>query len=223
MLFMPRIALRRLVFTAAAAAMAGLTGCETAKKAPPPAIIENIAVSYRFTNLDKPDERARVYAIARSIAVPDTLLPKEVPTTPDFELQFVVPRLALLDAAHDRLLFASQLGGRTEDRTQVFNVREPKLSIRYETLSIAGGIELIVRFKVTPGAHLFYKPQGGNLVDITGQVSKTGDVSFTTRINRGQEFFYAEAVSGGVAKWLKINVFTQQVQEITQREFEEQR
>jgi hypothetical protein len=206
----------------AAAVLALIAGCSS-PKAPPPSYIENIAVSFRFTNVDKPDERERVYRVAKSIAITDTLDPKDVPATPDFELRFVVPRLAALDDAHGRILFIPQAGGKAGDISQIFNPREPKFSIRYDTINIGGGIEVIVRFKVTPGAQLFYKPQGGALLDITSQVSDTGNVSFTTRLSRGQEYFYAKAISGPVTKWLKINVFSQQVQEITQSEFDGQK
>jgi hypothetical protein len=199
-----------------------LTGCATEKKLPP-SYVQDIAVSYQFTNVDKPDERERVYLIAKSVAKPDTLVPKDIPTTPNFELKFVVHRLSSLDEAHSRILFVPATGSRSGEVAQTFNPRDPKFSIRYDTLNIGGGIEVIVRFRVTPGAQLFYKPQGGALVDITHQVGETGNVAVATRINRGQEYFYAKAISGGVTKWMKINIFSQQVQEITQSEFEGQR
>jgi hypothetical protein len=209
--------LTRTAVLASAVLFAG--GCRSAQPRSQ-AHLENVAVTYRFTNVENPADRERVYRIARSVAVADTLDPKEVPAGPDFELKFVVPRLAALDTAHELILFVPQPGGQPDAPTQAFNPRDPAFSIGYDTVSIGAGIDVTVRFKVTPGAQLFYRPQSGEPIDVTKQVGETGIVSIPVRISRGQEFFYAKAISGGVTKWLKINIFTQQVQEITQAEFE---
>ncbi|HEX8910905.1 MAG TPA: hypothetical protein VF796_01000 [Humisphaera sp.] len=211
------VRLAAIVPAAAAAALAG--GCRSAAPRPP-AYVENAAVTYHFTNVENPADRERVYRIARSVALPDTLDPKDVPDKPDFDLRFVVPRLSALDTAHELILFVPKPGAAGDAPAQAFNPRGPAFAIGYDTVSIGAGIDVTVRFKVTPGARLFYRAQGGEPIDVTKQVSETGIATIPARINRGQEFFYAKAISGGVTKWLKINIFTQQVQEITQAEFE---
>src|SRR4051812_24343702 len=98
-----------VVFLLACSAASMLAGCASEKKLPP-SYVQNIAVSYQFTNVDKPDERERVYMIAKSIAKPDSLEPKDIPATPSFELKFVVQRLSSLDEAHSRILFVPASG-----------------------------------------------------------------------------------------------------------------
>lgn len=202
-------------FALLAAAAVGCAG----KRPPSAAFVEQTKCKLHFANVDRPEERERVYKIVRSYAVSDTLTPKDVPTTPTFDLEFYVTRLAVLDEIHPQVLF-STAGGTTADPVrQVFNPRDPQFAINYDTINIGATIEVIVNFTVTPGAKLFYKPQGGGEKDITKEVGPAGKVALRTTIAKGQEFLFARSVSGNVSRYVKINVFTQQVQEIQQAEY----
>ena len=76
-----------------------------------------------------------------------------------------------------------------------------------------------VTFNVKPGSRLYFKHPGGVETDITAKVGKTGKVTLPTAIKEGQKFIYARAMKDRVNRFIRINIFTNEVQDIPQREY----
>ena len=172
--------------------------------------LENIQCQYNFRGVDQRSERERIYSLVRQYAKPGTLVPADVPGTADFQLSFVVARVSAIDQMHGPILFArpSDAGAAGQ---QAFNAHNPTFSINYDTVTLGAKIEVIVNFTVTPGAQLFLRAEGDAEKDITPLVGANGAVLFKTSIHKGQDYIYARTVSENVVRYIRINVYTQQV------------
>jgi hypothetical protein len=102
---------------------------------------------------------------------------------------------------------------------KLFNANKATFDIEYSTIDLFATIEVIVRFRITPGARLFIKPEGMPERDITEQVNPDGQVSVQTQVRRGQEFINARTVSGSIEKFIGINIYSQQTRDIDKEEY----
>jgi hypothetical protein len=184
----------------------------------PPARIENIGCRYMFSGLDNKSERARVEGLIRKYAKPGSLLVSadQVSTAPVYT--FVVDRLAMLTELHAELVYG-QSSGRSRPDDQLLNPRSPVFHIHYDSAHLGAALEVIVHFRVTPGAQLFYKPQAEQEQEITSKITASGDVTLRTSIEKGHDYIYARSVSGNVNKYIRINVYSQEVREISKSEY----
>jgi hypothetical protein len=180
--------------------------CTETRKAP----IENIHCQVTVVGVQSAQEWARIERIIRASAVSSSLHPTSAPDSSGRQYQFAVKRLADLDAIHAQILYDPN----GDPQRQLFNPTNASFSIHYDTVNLGGGVEVIVHFKVTPGARLFYKPEGDSETDITPAVSPSGDVALKTNIHKGQQYIYARTVAGQVQRFIRIDVYTQSVQEI---------
>ncbi len=196
------------------AALAAQSGCQSPQSTP----VQNIRCQLSFSSVDRPADRKRIGELLARYAVPGSLNPPAaaVPQSSDFVYTMSVPRLGVLDDIHAQLLMDSSTSA---DARQVFNSREPAFKINFDAAAIAGEMQVILRLRTTPGAKLFYKPQDAAEQDLTSKVQPTGLVEFRTNIHRGQDFIYARTVSGQVERFIRINVFSQQVEEIDPRQY----
>ncbi len=164
-----------------------------------------------FKNVTKPDEQAMVDRIIRSYARGEVLKtgPNEHPV-----YSFFVPDLKALDEMRPRILFLRSGTNEPASGPAVFRLNSARFEAEYATLDIAASVEVIVRIRVTPGARLFYKPDGYLEKELTERIDRNGEISFPARIRPGQEHIFARVLSGGIEKFIKINVFTQAMTEI---------
>lgn len=163
-----------------------------------------------FKNVMKPEEQAKLEKIVHSFAKGEVLKtgPSEHPV-----YSFAVADLKALDEMRPRILYL-RAGTNEPPATPVFRLNSARFEAEYATLDIAASVEVVVRFRITPGARLFFKPDGYIEKELTERVDKNGEVSFPANIRRGQEFIFARVISGGIEKFVKINVFTQEMTEI---------
>jgi hypothetical protein len=163
-----------------------------------------------FRNVLKPEEQAELDRIVRAFARGEVLKtgPSEHPV-----YSFAVADLKALDDMRPRILYLRS-GTNEPSGPAVFRLTSARFEAEYATLDIAASVEVIVRFRITPGARLFFKPDGYIEKELTDRVDRNGEVSFPARIRRGQEYIFARVVSGGIEKFIKINVFTQAMTEI---------
>ena len=84
----------------------------------------------------------------------------------------------------------------------------------FDSTDVSASATTTITFNVKPGSRLYYKHPGGVETDITAKVDKSGKVSFPTAIKEGQKFIYARAVKDNVARYIRINIFTNEVQDI---------
>jgi len=91
----------------------------------------------------------------------------------------------------------------------------------YRTAPLRGTLETIVRFRVTPGASLFYSLKRGTETPVPReQIDGTGSVAFAIRIPPGQQYVYGHSVLGAVHSFLRISVETGQEEEIDRATYE---
>ena len=181
--------------------------------------VENIRCTYTFQNIDDVEHLNRVSEMIADVAVGGIQRSKNGSGQ---IFSFVVPTLDTIDELHPKLLFATgflhqaQLGQTPE---QVMESADPQFSIRYYTIDIGASLEMTVRFCVTPGARLYYSPEGEPEREITHLVDPSGCVALPTKISKGQEWLFARTESGSMCKYIKINIFTTNVVEISAREY----
>jgi len=177
--------------------------------------IENIDCQYKLRNVHRADDCARIDRIINSAALGEVI---KIGSPVHPEYHFTVKNLDVLDEIHPQILY-EDARAESADPRRVFNYANPKFSIEYDTVDITALIEVLVRFKITSGAKLFYKPQGEPEQDITHLVDANGNVALKTKIRRGQEYIYAKVVSGKVQRHIRINVYSQAVTDIDKTEY----
>ena len=187
-----------------------IAGCTST---PHLALMDNITCHYTFTGLESQGERDRVAAAIKKYAKDGVITSAPDPAAVSPEYVFTVDRLAELDQLHAELLFTDP-AATPANLQQRLNSHGQTFSIHYDSANLGATIEMIVHFHVTPGVKLFYKPQGEGEKDITDMVGDSGDVKLLTSIRRGEEFISARIKAGNIDKFIRINIYTQQVESI---------
>jgi hypothetical protein len=135
------------------------------------------------------------------------------------EYRFRVARMADLDKLHPKLLYSNPVTPLASNLRQTLNLQTAGVDMTFDSTDVSGSLTATVTFSIKPGSRLYYKQPGGVENDITAKVGKTGKVSFPTLIKEGQKFIYARAMKDRVNRYIRINIFTNEVQDITQREY----
>ncbi|MDR2850068.1 MAG: hypothetical protein LBW77_05970 [Verrucomicrobiota bacterium] len=184
-----------------------ICGCATLapRPAPPP-----IPCAYRFKLLTRPEDQDRVENAIRAAAVGSVAKSGTV-TYPEY--RFHVAKLADLDTLLSKLMFEGA-GGR-----QALNLRAAGIDFSFDSTDVSASAALTVTFQVKPGSRLYYKNPGGVETDITAKVDKNGKVAFPAAIKEGQKYIYARAVKDNVTRHIRINIFTNGVEDISPRDY----
>lgn len=177
--------------------------------------VEELSCTANFKTIDSATERQRIYDVVSSYAERNSVLPAECPNTPVFTLHFKVPDSKTLDAIDAHLRFIDQ----NDVIQQVLNASNAALTIDYDTITLTGTIKVTLTFHVDPGARLYIKPEGEREREITDSVSPNGDVEYAATIGKGQDFVFARANNGGVDKFIKIDIHSGAVIQITKAEY----
>jgi hypothetical protein len=194
---------------AALAVSALLSGC--ASFAPPP-----IPCTYRFKTLSRPEDQARVETSIRAVAAGPVT---KSGTLSYPEYRFHVARLSDLDTLLPKLMFADTGTPLFSDRRQALDLRAAGVDFTFDSTDISASAKTTITFDVKPGSRLYYKSPGGVETDITAKVDKSGKVTFPAAIKEGQKYIYARAVKNNVTRYIRINIFTNDVQDISQRDY----
>ena len=179
--------------------------------------VRDIDCRYKFRSVERQEDRDRVDRIIKRAA--KGAVRKEVKDSPeDFDYIFRVDTLDVLDEMHGPLLYEDPTA-KASRLKQVFNARDPKFEITYASIDIRALLEVVVSFQITPGARLFYKPQGESERDISAIVDAEGRVSLRTKIRPRQTYIYARTVSENVERFIRINVYSQEVEDINKEDY----
>ena len=89
----------------------------------------------------------------------------------------------------------------------------------FDSTDVSASATTLVTFNVKPGSRLYYKAPGGVEVDITAKVDKKGQVVLPITVKEGQKHLYARAMKDNVTRFIRINIFDNQVQDITKRDY----
>ena len=195
------------------AATLALSGCTTFNSRTG---VTSIPCTYRFKTLSRPEDQSRVEAAIHTVAVSPVVKAGTV-TYPEY--RFRVARMADLDTLNPRLLYSNPDTLFSSSLRQVLNVQAAGVDMTFDSTDVSGSMTATVTFNVKPGSRLYYKHPGGVETDITAKIGKTGKVSFPTTIKEGQKFIYARAMRDRVTRYIRINIFTNDVKDITQSEY----
>jgi len=187
-----------------------VSGCAKAQRE-----IRDISCHYIFRNVERKEDQERIDEIIRAAAKGNIRVTGSA-TNPEY--LFVVNDLKVIDRIHPAILYRNSWA-RTRDLYQVFNPLDPRFQMTYTTIDINAEMEVVVRFRITPGARLFYKPQGKSEKDITHMVDSRGRVSLKATIHREQEYIYARTVEEKVERYIKIDVYSQKVLDIDKKDY----
>ena len=175
-----------------------------------------IPCTYRFKMLSRPEDQARVEAAIHTVAV-GTVTKSGTVTFPEY--RFRVARLADLDTLHPKLLYNNPGTMLSSNRKQALNPKAAGVDVTFDSTDVSASATTTITFHVKPGSRLYYKHPGDVETDITAKVGKSGKVSFPTAIKEGQKFIYARAMKDNVTRYIRINIFTSEVQDINKRDY----
>lgn len=190
-----------------------LSGCATLDRQP---AVSSIPCTYRFKMLSRPEDQARVEAAIHAVAR-GTVSKTGTVSFPEY--RFRVARLADLDALHPKLLFSNPDTLLPGNRKQTLNLRAAGVELTFDSTDVSATAQTTITFMVKPGSRLYFKHPGGVETDITAKVGKNGQVRFPTTIKEGQKFVYARAMKDNVTRFIRINIFTNEVQDINRRDY----
>ncbi|MEI7899544.1 MAG: hypothetical protein WCK89_04785 [bacterium] len=205
--------MRNLCALTLCATTLALSGCTTFSRR---TSVTSIPCTYRFKSLSRPEDQARVEAAIHSVAVSPVV---KAGTIAYPEYRFRVARMADLDTLHPKLIYSNPATPLASNLKQTLNVQSAGVDMTFDSTDVSGSMTATITFNIKPGSRLYYKHPGGVETDITAKVGKTGKVSFPTPIKEGQKFIYARAMKDRVTRYIRINLFTNEVQDITQREY----
>lgn len=198
------------VLITAAVLILGVTGCKSVHRE-----IENISCQYSFADITREEDQRRIDEAISSVALEDVT---KTGTDSSPTYSFTVKKFASLDKIHPQILYKNPTA-KPRNLRQTVTARNPNFTITYESADISASIEVIVRFSIKPGAHLFFKDEGGTEKDITSQVGPDGKVTLQTKIKRGQKYIFARTVLDEVTRYIKIDINSQKVSDIDRKDY----
>lgn len=201
--------------SALAAALAALTlsGCATFNR---PSGAAPIPCTYRFKMLSRPEDQARVEAAIHTVAV-GTVTKSGTVSFPEY--RFRVAHLADLDNLHPQLLYANPNTPLVGHRRQTLNLKAAGVDVTFDSTDVSASAATTLTFNVKPGSRLYFKHPGGVETDITAKVDKAGKVMLPTTIKEGQKYVYVRAMKDNVTRYIRINIFTNEVQDVPKRDY----
>lgn len=138
---------------------------------------------------------------------------------------FIVNNASQIDEIHKNISSlksgkgASQIFGNRSSQSSAFYMEKPEYRVTYGSLGLEAQIEVIVKFKITPGSKLWYKPEGKIEIDITDKVDKNGNVKLNTSIFKNQEYILGRTSYKGAERFIQVNIFSGEVQEINKKNY----
>ena len=196
-----------------AAAVALTCGCASVASTP---ATPAIPVTLRFKLLTRPDDQTRVENAVRAIAAGPVTKTGTV-TYPEY--RFHVARFTDLDTILPDMMYAPKDSMFSSDRRQALNLRRAGVDLAFDSTDVSASATTTITFNVKPGSRLYHKNPGGVETDITAKVDKNGKVTFPAAIKEGQKYIYARAVKDNVTRYIRINIFTNDVQDIPKRDY----
>ena len=169
-----------------------------------------VPVTLRFKMLTRPDDQTRVEKAVQTAATGPV---SKTGTVSYPEYRFNVARLSDLDAILPDLMY-----GGSSDR-QALNLKTAGVLLTFDSTDVSASATTTITFNVKPGSRLYYKNPGGVETDITAKVDKNGKVTLPTTIKEGQKYIYARAVKDNVTRYIRINIFTNDMQDIAKRDY----
>jgi len=176
----------------------------------------SIPCHYRFKMLSRSEDQMRVEAAIQSVAV-GTVTRAGTAAYPEY--RFRVARLADLDTLHPKLMFVESASIWSRDRKQALNLKAAEVGAVFDSTDVSASAATTVTLSVKPGSRLYYKMPGGTETEITSRVDRNGQVRFPVSLREGQKFVYVRAVKDNVTRYIRVNLFTNELRDLTKREY----
>ncbi|MDD4102080.1 MAG: hypothetical protein PHU80_05540 [Kiritimatiellae bacterium] len=190
-----------------------LAGCSTIRGERPAGPVPCV---YRFKMLSRLEDQARVESAIRSVAV-GKVDKSGTPAYPEY--RFNVAKMADLDKLHPALIYRHNKAWLKLGPQQVLNMRAAGVEAVFDSTDVSAAAKTVITFNVKPGSRLYYKHPGGEETDITARVDKSGKASFTVAIKEGQKYVHARAVKDNVMRYIRVNIFTNEITDIPVRSY----
>ena len=178
--------------------------------------VASIPCTYRFKMLSRGEDQSRVEAAIHTVAV-GTVTKAGTPSFPEY--RFRVARLADLDRLNPQLLFSNPNSLIPSERKQALNLKTAGVDFTFDSTDVSASAVITVTFHVKPGSRLYFKHPGGVESDITAKADKKGKVTLPVTIKEGQKYIFARAMRDNVTRYIRINIFTNEVKDIGKREY----
>lgn len=175
--------------------------------------IRSIPCCYRFKMLTRPEDQSRVETAIRSVALGGVVNKTGTVTFPEY--RFRVERMEDLDKLHPRLIYNNPDMILKNQRRQALNVKSAGVEISFDSTDLSASASTTITFFVKPGSRLYYKDLHGYEQDITARVDNHGKVNLQIPLKEGQKYVYARAVKDHVSRYIRINIFTNRVEDIS--------
>jgi hypothetical protein len=166
--------------------------------------------------LTRAEDQARVEAAIHAVAV-STVTKSGTVSYPEY--RFRVARLADLDRLNPQLLYSNPNTLAPASRKQTLNLKTAGVDFTFDSTDVSASATMTVTFNVKPGSRLYFKHPGGVESDITAKVDKHGKVTFPVTIKEGQKHIFARAMKDNVTRYIRINLFTNEVKDVDRREY----
>lgn len=202
--------MKNLRLLACCLAASALSGCSSLMNRPTGAA--SVPCTYRFKMVSRAEDQARVEAAIHTVAV-GSVVKGGTPSYPEY--RFRVARLADLDKLQPKLLYCNSDSLLSSSLKQTLNLRAAGVEMTFDSTDVSATATTLITFNVKPGSRLYYKNPGGVESDITAKVDKAGKVNLPVTIKEGQKYIFARAMKDHVIRYIRINIFSSQVQDIS--------
>lgn len=178
--------------------------------------VASVPCVYRFKMLSRPEDQSRVENIIRTAALGGMVTKTGTLSYPEYH--FRVLRMSDLDKLNRDLVYP-------EPRF-IWSSPMPALSVRtmgvdttFDSTAISSAASMSFTFYVRPGSRLYYKDMNGNERDITSRVDGRGKVILPVTLRDRQHYVYIRTLKDNVTRYIKINIFTNQMQDVSRSEY----
>ncbi len=202
-----------------------LVSC-TARRQLDASSVNRIRCEYTFLNTERQDadriasviERYRMEDFAFFISV----------GSDSIYCEFTVAHLSDVDMLHRELKHLPELRQgpfRVMDATSrgeplVFAESDPVMKLTYRTARLEAGLQMLLRFRISPGARLFYAAEGEYEEEVDEIfIGDDGMVSLSVSVKENQRFIYGRTAVDQLIKCIRINIYTSETEEISLEEY----
>jgi len=194
-----------------------VVGC-MARRVYPPGEVSPIRCEFVFQNTEREDadrikvilEKYRLEGMELYMSVGDDSIYCEL----------TVPRLETINRMYNDLRRLPQLRmlgplPRSDAPEIVFSESDAVLKMTYRAVTLEGGVQMVLKLKITPGAKLYYAAEGDREQEVSPMfIEDDGSVSMPIVVKEGQSFVYGRTVLGDIVKCIRIYIYTGDTKEI---------